>query len=359
MGTLDKYIIRKFLTTFFFIIVAFIIISVVIDLSDRMDDFIEHQVPLGPILIGYYLNFCINFGNLLSGLLIFLTVVLVCSNMAQRTEVIAILSGGVSFNRYLRPFFVASTFLVILFLIVSHFVLPAANKRKMVFDKEYMDSKLFIRDKNLHREISPGELVYFKSISADKFLGTKFCLENWEDGVLKKKIMADRATYFPEEKKWQLNRGHMRKFYEDGSQSFEKFDKKDTVLNLTINDFGFKSNISTAMSWSEITEFIEDLERKGSPESTKHALEKHQRTSIPFSIYIFVLIAVCIASRKLRGGTGIHLMLAVVIGFAYVFFQRIASVSATNAGVDPLIAVWIPNVIFLILGIWVYWRAPK
>ncbi len=359
MKTLDKYIIRKFLSTFVFIIMAFIIISVVIDLSDRADDFIEHEVPVKNILLGYYMNFCIHFGNLLSGLLIFLTVVLVCSNMAQRTEVVAILSGGVSFNRYLRPFFLAATLLVIVFLFISHIFLPLANRRKIEFENTYMRPNYYISDKNVHREISPGELVYFKSLSASKQVGAKFTIENWDGGELRQKILADKAEYFPDEDKWQLKRGQIRKYHKNGTQSFESFSVKDTVLNLKINDFGRRFRLTSAMTWSELNVFIETLEKEGGEGMSKLLIEKHQRTSIPFSIYVFVLIAASIASRKLRGGTGIHLMLAVVIGFLYVFFQRIASVSATNAGVDPLIAVWIPNLIFLILGVWLYFRSPK
>ena len=359
MSTLDRYIIKKFLSTFFFIIMAFIIISVVIDFSDRVDDFIEHDAPIKEVLIGYYLNFCIHFGNLLSGLLIFLTVVLVCSNMAQRTEVVAILSGGVSFNRYLRPFFIAATILVIIFLFISHIVLPAANKRKLEFENNYIRPNFYISDKNVHREISPGEIVYFKSLSASKQLGSKFSIENWEDGELRKKVFANKATYDSDKNTWELKKGQIRKYHKDGTQSFESFVQKDTVLNLTINDFGHRSSISRAMKWDELNIFIAELEKKGFSDASKHQIEKHQRTSIPFSIYIFVLIAASIASRKLRGGTGIHLMLAVVIGFVYVFFQRIASVSATNAGVDPFIAVWIPNVLFLGLGIWLYIKSPK
>ncbi len=359
MKILDIYIIKKFLSTFFFIIMAFIVISVVIDLSDRVDDFIKHKAPLKDIIFGFYLNFCIHFGNLLSGLLIFLTVVLVSSNMAQKTEVVAVLSGGVSFNRFLRPFFIASTILVILALAISHVILPRANRSRLEFEKTYFNRSLNISDKNVHREISPGEIAYFKSLSAERLRGQKFSIENWDDGVLRKKLIAETATYDPEAKTWKLKKGQIWKFHEDGTQSFESFSVRDTSLNLTINDFGHRSSISSAMTWGELNEFIAELERKGFSDVSEHLIEKHQRTSIPLSIYVFVLIAVSIASRKLRGGTGIHLMLAVVIGFIYVMFQRIASVSATNAGVDAMLAVWIPNIVFLLLGIWLYFRAPK
>lgn len=359
MSILDRYIIKKFLSTFFFIIMAFIVISVVIDLSDRVDDFMEHNAPIKEIVFGYYLNFCIHFGNLLSGLLIFLTVVLVSSNMAQKTEVVAVLSGGVSFNRFLRPFFIASTILVVIALVVSHVVLPRANKGKLEFESTYIKPNFYISDKNVHREISDGEIVYFKSLSAEKMRGTKFSIENWDEGTLKRKLISETATYNPETKIWKLKKGHVRVYQEDGSESFYPFSIKDTSLNLTISDFGYRSSISSAMTWSELNQFILEEEKKGSPDISEHLIEKHQRTSIPFSIYVFVLIAVSIASRKLRGGTGVHLMLAVVIGFVYVFFQRIASVSATNAGVDAMIAVWIPNIIFLFLGIWLYFKAPK
>ncbi|MFK7757272.1 MAG: LptF/LptG family permease [Flavobacteriales bacterium] len=364
MKILDAYIVKKFLSTFVFIIMGFIVISVVIDLSDSIDDFLESEATVWDILIGYYLNFCIHFGNLLSGLLIFLTVVVVSSNMAQKTEIVAILSGGVSFNRFLRPFFIAATILVLIALLISHIILPWANKNKMEFEKEFTNPSFYIRDKNVHREISPGEIVYFKSISAKQNRGQKFSIENWsiennERQQLNRKLIAETASFDPEANVWKLKKGQIRTYDSDGTQQFQSFMVLDTTLNLTITDFGHKNGVSSSMTWSELNVFIQELEDKGFSDVSTHLLEKHQRTSIPFSIYVFVLIAVSIASRKLRGGTGIHLMLAVVIGFLYVFFQRVSSVAATNAGVDALIAVWIPNILFLLLGIWLYFRAPK
>jgi len=360
MKKLDWYIIRKFLSTFFFIIMIFIVISVVIDFSERVDDILRHGAPLSQIIFNYYLNFCIHFGSLLSGLLIFLSVVLVSSNMAQKSEVVAILSGGVSFNRFLRPFFIGATFLVVLALVVSHFILPYANKTRLEFETTFIRPDFYITDKNVHRVIGEGEHVFFKSLSAEKMRGNKFSIENWDsEKRLTKKILAETATYDPEANSWKLKKGQERIFHEDGSETFRSFTELDTALNLTITDFGYRSSISSAMNWDELNEFIEELKRKGFSEISEHLIEKHQRTSIPFSIYVFVLIAVSIASRKLRGGTGVHLMLAVVIGFLYVFFQRIAAVSATNAGVDPLLAVWIPNMVFLVIGLWLYFKAPK
>ncbi len=360
MKKLDWYIIKKFLGTFFFIILAFIVISVVIDLSEQVDDFIRHNAPLDKTITGYYLNFCIHFGNLLSGILIFLTVVWVSSNMAQKSEVVAILSGGISFNRFLRPFMIAATALVLVALAVSHVILPRANKKKMEFTSKYLRPDYYINDRNMHRQISDNQIAYFKSVSAGKMRGNKFSLETWQNGMLLNKLGAETATFQPDDSTWVLKKGYERTFKLDGTeQTFREFNKLDTALNLTISDFGYRNNISGTMTWTELNQFIAELERKGFSQITEHQIEKHQRTSIPFSIYVFVLIAVAIASRKLRGGTGIHLILAVVIGFAYVFFQKIAAVSATNSGVPPIVAVWIPNILFFILGLYLYKRAPK
>lgn len=358
MQILDWYIIKKFLGTFFFMIGAFCIIAVVFDVSENIEDLVNSEAPLNEILIDYYLNFCLFFGNLLSSFIIFLTIILFTSRLAQNTEVVAMLSGGISFARVMRPYFIASTFLVILSLILAHVILPIANRNKVDFEFEY--TKTFrISDQNMYREIAPGSIAYFRQITAEREVGYKFNLDQWEDGKLQSKLTASKAKFLPDEGIWKLTDVRRRTIHDDGLETLEHFSELDTALSMRISDFAERKEIISTMGYTALKEHIEKVKKKGSGDETRIEIELYSRTSNAFAIYVLTLIGVSIAARKVRGGTGVHLFLAVLVGFAYVFCQKLTTVAATNVGMPAWLAVWVPNMLFLILGVVIYVRAPK
>lgn len=359
MKKIDWYIIRKFLTAFFYMIGAFCVIAVVFDLSENIDDLLNNKAPLGEILIDYYLNFCFHFGNMLSAFIVFLTIILVTSNLAQKSEFIAMLSGGVSFNRLLRPYFIASTFLVILSLAIAHLVLPDANKTKVDFTFKYINTKFYISEQNMYREISPGTIAYFRSITMERNVGYKFALENWENGKLVRKIMASKARFIEDSSRWVLTAVRIREFQDDGSERLTHYNELDTILAMSLYDFGQRAEIMSTMNYTELTDYIERERLRGSGNVAFIEIEKYSRTSNAFAIYVLTLIGVSIASRKVRGGTGLHLFLAVIIGLVYVFAMKMTTVAATNVGLPAAWAVWVPNFLFAIMGVVIYARAPK
>ncbi len=359
MKILDWYIIRKFLGTFFFMIGAFCIIAVVFDVSENIEDFIKSDAPLSAILIDYYLNFCLHFGNLLSSFIVFLTIILFTSRLAQNTEFVAILSGGVSFFRVLRPYFIASTFLVVLSLLLAHVILPVASKNKVEFEFTYTKPTYLISDQHMYREIEPGTIAYFKSITAERKVGYKFALERWEEDRLVSKLMASKAQFMEEEGFWRVTDGKIRTIAADGKETLEEFSELDTTLKMTIGDFGQRKEIIGTLNYEALSNYIEEERNRGSGNVAFLEIEKYSRTSNAFAIYVLTLIGVSIAARKVRGGTGLHLFLAVVVGLTYVFAQKLTTVAATNLGMPAIIAVWVPNLIFLFLGIYIYIKAPK
>lgn len=359
MKKLDWYIIRKFLGTFFFMIGAFCVIAVVFDLSENIDDLITNEAPLKEILIDYYLNFFFYFGNMLSAFIVFLTIILFTSRLAQNTEFVAMLSGGISFRRLMYPYFLASTFLVVLSLIIAHVVLPYANKAKVNFEFKYIHVNFYISDQHLYREINPGTIAYFKSITADRNVGYKFALENWEEGKLRKKLMASKASYDEEQHTWTITDARIRTIHPDGTESLTLRQSIDTTLNMKITDFGQRAELMSTMNHRELNEYIEKEKQRGSGNVSFIEIEKYSRTSNAFAIYVLTLIGVSIASRKVRGGTGFHLFMGVVVGLTYVFCQKLATVAATNVGLPAAVAVWVPNFLFLLLGMIIYYRAPK
>ena len=358
LRTLDRYIIRQFLGTFFFILVTIMLIAVVFDISEKTEDFAKMKASTLEIVRDYYLNFVIYYSNLFSGLLIFLAVLLFTSKLAHRTEVIAMLSSGVSFPRIMWPYFLAATILTMLSLVINHRVLPAANRIRLAFEETHIRVSFNVNEKHLHREIAPGVISYFETFKAQDRMGHRFSLEEWRDGILVAKLNADRAAYDTLAGSWKVY-DYVSRRMDVVPEAVVRGHELDTIIPLKPSDLGQRWETAMAMGWGEINSYITAKQAQGDDSVMPYLIEKHQRTSYPFATYIFTLIGVSIASRKVRGGTGLHLALGVLLILLYIFAMKLTTVAATNAGLNPLIAVWLPNVIFALVGVWIYRTAPK
>lgn len=356
---LDIYIIKKFLGTFLFMIGAFVVILVIFDVSENIDDLVKSKAPFGRIVVDYYLNFAIQFGNILSSFIIFLTIIWFTSKLAQKSEIIAMLSGGISYSRILRPYFIASGILVLIALMLSHFVVPLANRNKLDFELEYLKEAIIVDERNLHREIEPGTIAYFYQFSPANKGGSQFSLEKWHEGHLNFKLIASGANYNEETKLWTINNATVREWDAAGNESVKFRNRIDTVLPMNMDTFGLRPETIGTMTYSELNDFIEKQRKAGSGDVAKSEIEKYSRTSNAFSIFVLTLIGASIASRKSRGGTGLHILLAVVIGFIYIFISRMMAVSAMTVGLTAAIAVWVPNILFFLIGIYLYTKAQK
>jgi lipopolysaccharide export system permease protein len=378
LKTLDRYIIRQFLGTFFFILVLIMAIAVVFDISEKTEDFAKTSASVYDIAVDYYLNFILYYSNLFSGLLIFIAVLLFTSRLAGRSEVIAALSSGVSFPRFVRPFFIAATILTALSLYVNVFLLPHANRTRLAFEKAHIWSTYKLEESNVLREIAPGEIVYFETFDMAKHTGYRFSLEQWENGQLRSKLLSDRAVYDTISDLWHVYDYTIREIPADhGPTGIEKRSpvlsgtehlpaerirrgaQLDTSFALKPSDLGQRLAIAAALDRTEIADFITAEKARGGSTVAYYEVEQKQRTSYPFATYVFTLMGVGIASRKVRGGTGVHMVLGVLLCLLYVFTMKMTTVAATNSAFNPTLAVWIPNIIFGIIGVWIYWKAPK
>ena len=355
---IDWYIIKGFLVTFFFAITLLMTISVVFDVSEKLDDFLRTNPTFREIALDYYLNFILSYSVLFSPLIIFVALIFFTSKMAQRTEVVAILSSGVSFNRYLRPYFIAASFLAFGALYVNHFVIPKANAIRLQFEEEYYRNPYEDKNEDIHVEVEKDRIVYFKTIDVPGKSGRHFAIEQWKDDQLVAKLSAKRIKWDDKKELWTLKNYTHRKFTPSG-ETFTTGSSLDTLMNIGFSDFGKRISFVSSMNYFELDEFIEKERDKGSTKIPFYLIEKHQRSSYPFATYVLTLIGVSIASRKIRGGIGIHLALGFLVVLTYIFAMKVTTVSATNAGLSPLVAVWIPNVIFSILAIYLYKTAPK
>jgi lipopolysaccharide export system permease protein len=310
-------------------------------------------------------------------LLIFLAVLLFTSRMAGRTEVIASLSSGVSFPRFLRPYFIAATILTALSLYVNVFVLPDANKKRTAFEKKHIWRTYTLEDHHILREIAPGDIVYFESIDMPNRTGLRFGMEHWENGVMTRKLLSESATYDTVTGKWQIHGYTLRDIPPPPDRSPEATghgelgtppvtrerlisgNQMDTLIPLKPSDIGQRAGLAAAMDRKEIAAYIKAIKEGGGSNAAFYEVEQEQRTAAPFATFVFTLIGVSIASRKVRGGTGVHLVLGVILILIFIFMGKLTSVAATNSGFNPRLAVWLPNIIFGAIGVWIYRNAPK
>lgn len=359
MKKLDLFIIKKFLLTFLFMIGVFVVIAVVFDVSENIDDFLKSEASFWEVVLKYYVNFCFYFGNLLSAFIVFLSVIWFTSKMAQQTELIAMLSGGIPYRRIIRPYMLLAGIIVAVSLILAHWIVPIANQTKLEFELKYIKKHLTVSESNLHREVAPGVLVYFHRVNANTKSGSQLSVEQWENNRLKSKITAAGATYHPESDRWTIERATIRNLDSDGKEVVKYHATLDTILPMKIEDFAMRVEEMNALTTPDLLEFMKELALNGSGRIVEFQIELHTRTANAFSIFILTLIGVAIASRKVRGGTGVHLFLAVIIGFTFIFLSKITAVAALKIGLPVVLAVWFPNMVFGVFGLILYRKAQK
>ena len=349
MKKFDWYIIKKFLSTFFFTISLILIIVIVFDISEKIDDFLRSNVSLDKIIFDYYLNFIPYFGNLFSPLFIFISVIYFTSKMAGNSEIIAILNSGMSFSRLLRPFIMTAFFLASLSFVLGNFIIPETNKERIDFENKYIKRKQKKRIKNIHMQIQRDQYVYMESYNRSKNIGYKFTLENFENNVLKSKLSANYIEYDTVNNNWKARDYFIRK-YQEKNDEIIKGSIIDTVINLSPSDLAKNRSLVETMGMKKLNQYIKQEEIKGTAQIVYHKIEKHKRIANPFSTIILTVIAVAIGSKKIRGGAGIQLSLGLLMSFAYILFMQISTTFATNSNLLPIIAVWIPNLIFTVIA---------
>ena len=349
MKKFDWYIIKKFLSTFFFTISLILIIVIVFDISEKIDDFLRSNVSLDKIIFDYYLNFIPYFGNLFSPLFIFISVIYFTSKMSGNSEIIAILNSGMSFSRLLRPFIMTAFFLASLSFVLGNFIIPETNKERIDFENKYIKRKQKKRIKNIHMQIQRDQYVYMESYNRSKNIGYKFTLENFENNALKSKLSANYIEYDTVNNNWKARDYFIRK-YQEKNDEIIKGSILDTVINLNPSDLAKNRSLVETMGMKKLNQYIKQEEIKGTAQIVYHKIEKHKRIANPFSTIILTVIAVAIGSRKIRGGAGIQLSLGLLMSFAYILFMQISTTFATNSNLLPIIAVWIPNLIFTVIA---------
>jgi lipopolysaccharide export system permease protein len=358
MKILDLYIIKKFLGTFIFSIILIIALAVVIDISEKIDAFIEKQIPLSEIIFDYYFNFIPYYTNLFLFLFVFISVVFFTAKMAGKSEIIAIIGSGVSFKRLMYPYFISAFILALLSYFLSNFIIPPSNKVRLDFENTYINGTYYNNDRNIHKQVSPGVYIYLESFNSITSTANKFSIEKFKGTDLESKLISKRAVWDSIHRKWTIYDYNIRTITKNGQSM--KFGKKiDSVINITPEDFNRRDTEKSTMDLKQLNVLINEIRLRGDTNLNTYLLEKHQRTAFPFSTFILTLIGVSLASRKSKGGTGLKLGIGLAMSFIYIFFMQIAAQFSIKGGLSPVLAAWIPNIIFLIIAAFLYKIAPK
>ena len=354
---LDIYIIKKYLETFFWSIVLIISISIIFDISENLDDFINKDVTFKQVVFDYYFNFIPYFANLFCSLFAFIAVIYFTSKMAYDTEIIAILSSGVSFHRFVRPYIIAALIVATFSYLLGNYIIPPANKKRVEFRNAYIGTQRNFQESNIHRQLVSGTFIHMGSYTQATDVGHRFTIERIEDGLLKSKLTAEFIKWDRERKIWQVNNYRIHDF--NGYEEKLTFGKElDTLLNMKPEDYRVVKNLVETMSKPVLNKEIQDLRLRG-VSTVEYELEKHRRIANPFSIFILTIIGVSLASRKIKGGLGFHLGLGILLTFTYIMFLQVSSVFSNSGFVSPAVATWIPNAIFSVIALFLYRYACK
>ena len=354
---IDIYIIKKFLGTFVFAIIIIVCFAILFHMSEQIDDFMDAKAPIKAIFADYYVSFIPYFANLFSHLFTLIAVVFFTAKMASNNEIIAVLSNGMSFNRLLLPYAISAVLIATFSFVLNSYVIPKTNISKIEFENEYLKKNQNFLDRHIHKQINPGVYIYIETYNTINNIGYKFSIDQFENGELKSKLISDYVKWDTTLNKWAIFNYYIRTFTPQG-EVFLKGDRKDTTLNILPEDFTRKINVIEAMNNSELDHFIKHEQMRGAENIETYMIEKYRRYASPFAVFILTLIGVSLASRR-RGGVGLNVGVGIGLSFAYILFMQVSSQFAISGNMNPMLAVWTPNIIFFITSIVLYYFAPK
>jgi lipopolysaccharide export system permease protein len=339
-------------------LLLFIPIGITVNLAEKIDKILANEVPF-PAVAQYYLDFTIYFANLLFPLFLFLSVIWFTSKLANNTEVIAFISSGVSFYRFLRPYFIGATLVALFALFLGMFLAPQASKGFNEFTYQYLKgSKKDKETQNIYRQINDNDYIYVSSFDTKTKQGNNFTLEHFEDNKLVYKIDASNIRFIEKDSIYRLMR-YTKRIIGDGDDILIKKRRLDTVFSFDLDDLTPVKYIAETLSYGELSDFIRKEESRGSSSIGRYKVVQYKRWSLPISVFILTVIAVAVSSIKRRGGMGVNLAFGIFIAMIYVFFDKVFGVMAEQSDFPPVIAVWFPNVVFGALAIYLLYNAKR
>jgi lipopolysaccharide export system permease protein len=355
---IDKYILKRYLGTFVVMLLLFIPIGIVIDVAEKINKILESKVPFKAVAI-YYFDFTIYFANLLFPIFLFLSVIWFTSKLANNTEIIAILSSGISFSRFLRPYIIGASIVSIFALLMGFFLVPKASKGFNDFRYTYLKNNAEIRENsNVFRQISDDEFIYVSNFNSVSKTAFNFTLEKFKGEKLDYKIFASRLKWNEKDSTYTMY-GYQKRKVGPLNDILEKAEKKDTVFNFELEDLTPVIYIAETLTLPELNKFIDKEKARGNANINTYLVVLYRKYSLPVTAFILTIIAVSVSSMKRRGGMGVNLAIGIVLAFTYIFFDKIFGTMAEKSSIPPLVAVWFPNIVFGILAIYLLRNAKR
>ena len=356
MKILDRYILKKFLSTFLFVVAILVAIIVIIDITEKNDKFIKHGLTLAEIL-PYYLSFIPFVANLITPITVFIATVFVTSKMAQHTEIIAILSSGVSFRRMIVPYMIGAAIIGALSFYLNGWVIPNANKTRVAFEVQYVKRPFNYSEKNIHRKVGDDVYIYMESYNNHSNKGYRFTIEKIKENNLLEKLEAKSLEWNQDSSRW-LVKDWKKRVFVDMEEIVTEGKELDTAINILPEDFESDYRKNETLTMTELDDHVDTLQARGADNAEVYQIEKYVRYMAPFTVIILTFIGLTVSSRKTRGGAGFQIALGFLIAFIFIIFF-IFSKSIAEKSSTPILAVWIPNIVFSIVGLILYKLVPR
>ena len=361
MKIIDSYILKKFLTTFVFTLLILIPIAVAIDIAEKVDKFLASDtLTFFEIINDYYKNFIIYYLNTFMPLALFIAVIVFTSKLSNDTEIVAINNAKVSFTRFLYPYFVGATLITTFALVMNHFVVPSSSKVRKKFENTYIFKKKYGDDlvKDFSLQLSDSTYIYLQSFDLKRNTGYNFSIDVYLKNRIKSKLTAAYISWNEKDSTFKLSKYRIRKIYSTRDSIFSG-KSLDTTFAFTPKDFVYKSALAQEMPSNELIDFINISKKRGVKNLNAYLVELHKRTSLPIASYFLTIIAVALAFKKRRGGTGVNLAVGFALMFVYVFFLKVSEVLGAVAGANSMLTVWVPNMVFGTLALYLYYNGRK
>lgn len=355
---LDWYIIKKFLGTYVFMIILIISIAVVFDINEKIDKFMTNNASLSDIIFDYYLNFIPFYTNLFSPLFVFLAVIFFTSKMANNSEITAILSNGISFKRLMKPYMISALVIALFTFIFGSYLIPPANATRIKFEQNFVDPrKKKVGDRDIQFKVAPGTIVYFGNFDVASNTGYNFSIDHFDSLQLASRLTAQSIRY-DSAYQWTINNYQIRDF--DGlKETITQGTTMDTTLQIVPDDFINANTDQQMMTSPQLRQYVKSQTERGMGNIQAFQIEYHSRIASVFSAFILTIIGASLAARKVKGGMGFNIGMGLVLSMGYILFMTVSSTFAVKGGMSPFIAAWIPNIIFIVIALYLYKRAPN
>jgi lipopolysaccharide export system permease protein len=354
---IDWYILKKFLGTYVFTLVLIIAVSVVFDINEKIDKFLKPEVTLREIVFDYYLNFIPYFANLFSPLFTFIAVIFFTSKLADDSEIIAMLSNGMSFRRLMLPYWISASVIAVATFVLNAFIIPPANVSRIAFQNKHLRNRAVESVRNLQLEVEPGVIAFFYSYNDVSRMGYQFSLEHFEDKKLISRLTAQSIKY-DTLYNWTIIDYMIRDF--DGMyEHVSSGSRKDTTLTIVPSDFLISVDDCEKMTTPELATYINRQKKRGIGNIQTFEIEYYERFAAIMAAFILTSIGASLSSRKIKGGMGLNIGIGIGLSFSYILFTTITSTFAINGYVSPMVAAWIPNILYTFIAIYLYRRAPN